>query len=554
MQHQTSLETLGRLFQQNIAGALAAALFFGASLSPSLMPRGTLEQGVLAGACAAIGFGFGILLRKLWVFLELPVAADPLLSRLRRLGYAAAGVIVLAALWFSADWQNITRAAIGLDPVETAYPFWISVAAIATLAFIFVVFVFLCAGWAFVDSWLKRVITGRARLVLTFLLFGWLIWAIFDGFLIQTAFRIANETYRTADSFIEPSIAPPTSPLRTGSAASLVGWKQLGRRGREYISRTPTREEISEFVPDGAMEPIRVYVGLNAAETSKARAELALRELLRVGAFERSVLVLMVPVGTGWMDPGGQDTMEFMLGGDVATVAVQYSYLRGAWSILADSERGREQGQALFDAVYSRWRRLPKQDRPRLYLHGLSQGAFISQQTLSLADMLDDPINGALWVGSPFFSPLWRRIRENRQPESPAWRPAYGNSSLARSGNQHGGFDLPDRPWGPIRLAFLNYGSDPIVVFDYASAYRQPDWMSAPRAPDVASELRWFPIVTMLQIALDTSVSLNVPGYGHYYIAPHYIDAWAAVLAPSGWNAEKSKLLKDIFLRRPPPF
>ena len=212
MQHQTSLERLGRLFQQNIAGALAAALFFSASLSPSLMPRGTLEQGVLAGACAAIGFGLGILLRKLWVFLELPVAADPLLPRLRRLGYAAAGVIALAALWFSADWQNITRAAIGLDPVETAYPFWISVAAIATLAFIFVVFVFLCAGWAFVDSWLKRVITGRARLVLTFLLFGWLIWAIFDGFLIQTAFRIANETYRTADSFIEPSIAPPTSP------------------------------------------------------------------------------------------------------------------------------------------------------------------------------------------------------------------------------------------------------------------------------------------------------------------------------------------------------
>ena len=554
MQRQSSLKTLGRLFQQNVAGALAAALFFGASLSPSLMPRGTLEQGILGGACAAIGFGIGIFLRKLWVFLELPVAADPVLTNLRRLGYAVAGVIVLAALWFSADWQNITRSAIGLGPVETAYPFWISATAIATLAIIFVFGVFIRLGWSFIDSWLKRLITGRARLVLTFLLFGWLIWALLDGFLIQTAFRIADETYRTADSFIEPTIVPPTNPLRTGSPASLIGWKQLGRRGREYISRTPTREEISEFVSDGAMEHIRVYVGLNAADTSQARGELALRELLRVGAFKRSVLVVMVPVGTGWMDPGGQDTMEFMLGGNVATVAVQYSYLRGAWSVLSDSERGREQGQALFDAVYGYWRRLPRQDRPRLYLHGLSQGAFISQQTLSLADMLDDPIHGALWVGSPFFSPLWRRIRENRQPQSPAWRPAYGNSSLARSGNQHGGFDLPGRSWGPIRLAFLNYGSDPIVVFNYASAYRQPDWMSAPRAPDVASELRWFPVVTMLQIALDTAMSLNVPGYGHYYIAPHYIDAWAEVIDPPGWNAEKSASLKYIFSKRPPAF
>ena len=46
------------------------------------------------------------------------------------------------------------------------------------------------------------------------------------------------------------------------------------------------------------MEPLRVYVGLNSAETADQRAALALAELIRVGAFGRSVLVIATPTGT----------------------------------------------------------------------------------------------------------------------------------------------------------------------------------------------------------------------------------------------------------------
>ena len=145
-------------------------------------------------------------------------------------------------------------------------------------------------------------------------------------------------------------------------------------------------------------------------------------------------------------------------------------------------------------------------------------------------------------------------MRNGRQPDSPAWLPRFGNGSLARVANQWGGTEQFAAPWGPIRLVLLQYASDAIVHFTFDSAFRPPDWMKAPRAPDVAPEFRWFPVVTMFQLALDMAISLKVPGYGHFYIAPDYIDAWAAVVDPAGWSPDRAETLKAIFAARPDPF
>ncbi len=204
--------------------------------------------------------------------------------------------------------------------------------------------------------------------------------------------------------------------------------------------------------------------------------------------------------------------------------------------------------------VYKYWTELPKQGRPELYVHGLSQGAFNSQSTIPLLDVLGDPINGALWAGSPFLSLMWQHVRDERQPGSPAWRPIFGNGSLARVTNQENTAGIAAAPWGPIRLVFLHYASDPIVAFTFGSAFRKPDWMREERAFDVSEEFRWFPVVTMFQLALDMAISLQVPRYGHFYIAPDYIDAWAEVVQPENWNAERAAALKAIFERHPAPF
>jgi uncharacterized membrane protein len=77
--------------------------------------------------------------------------------------------------------------------------------------------------------------------------------------------------------------------------------------------------------------------------------------------------------------------------------------------------------------------------------------------------------------------------------------------------NQNGATIPVDAPWGPMRIVYLQYASDPIVLFSYRDAYDPPAWLKLPRGPDVASDLQWYPIVTMLQIALDMAVATSTP-------------------------------------------
>lgn len=518
------------------------------------MPRDPVIQGVLGGVLAVIGHEIGIALNWLWRFLDLPRPREK--AHLHRFMLAVGAGLILSTvcLWHAADWQNATRRIMGLDPVDTSHPLTIAPVALG----VFLALWLLLRWFGVLRRWLTEPLTRLMPPKLSFALgvvvVATLYWMLVNGVLVTKAFEAADASFEAADMLIEPDIPRPEDPQRTGSPASLVRWAEMGRWGRSYVTRGPTSEEIAEFTGPGAMDPIRVYVGRRAADTPRARAEIALAELIRVGGFERKALVVVVPVGTGWMDPGAHDTLDFMLGGDVATIAVQYSYLTSVLSLWAHPEYGIEQARELFDVVYEYWSDLPVETRPELYVHGLSQGAFNSQSSLPLLDLLADPINGALWAGSPFLSPFWTYVRTHREPDSPAWKPRFGNGSLVRVGTQTGGYHQFNAAWGPTRLVFLHYPSDAIVVFSFNSAWQRPDWMRTARAPDVTPEFRWFPVVTMFQLALDMAISLGVPGYGHYYIAPDYIDAWAAVVSPEGWNPARAAELKRIFAARPPAF
>lgn len=68
----------------------------------------------------------------------------------------------------------------------------------------------------------------------------------------------------------------------------------------------------------------------------RRRAPRSLDELIRVGGFERSTLLIVMPTGTGWIDPEGIDTVEYLHHGDIASVAIQYSYLASWLSLLAE--------------------------------------------------------------------------------------------------------------------------------------------------------------------------------------------------------------------------
>jgi uncharacterized membrane protein len=248
------------------------------------------------------------------------------------------------------------------------------------------------------------------------------------------------------------------------------------------------------------------------------------------------------------MDPEATDTLEYLHAGDTAIVAIQYSYLTSWISLLVEPGYGSESGRALFRAVYRHWTALPRDSRPRLYLHGLSLGAFSSEQSFQLHEVLADPFDGAVWSGPPFSSPLWRDATTNRNPGTPEWLPVFGDASIIRFTLQDDALDIPGATWGPMRLVYVQHASDPITFFSEESLYRRPDWMTAPVGPDVSPELRWYPVVTFLQLGLDMAIGLSVPiGYGHFFAPGPYIDAWVAVTDPPGWTPAGIERLKAHF-------
>ena len=60
--------------------------------------------------------------------------------------------------------------------------------------------------------------------------------------------------------------------------------------------------------------------------------------------------------------------------------------------------------RAPFAEVYGYWTTLPRDHRPKLYLHGLSLGAMNSEQSNELFEVLGDPYQGELWSGPPYSS------------------------------------------------------------------------------------------------------------------------------------------------------
>ncbi len=357
----------------------------------------------------------------------------------------------------------------------------------------------------------------------------------------------ADATYKQWDRRMQPDLEQPTDTLKTGSKASLLEWDKMGREGRRFLAQSPDITDLKRFTDQPVKQPIRVYAGMREGNFEK-RAELALQELKRLDAFDRSILILATPTGSGWVDVSAIDPVEYLHRGDIATVAAQYSYLPSALSLLLEGEYGSEMARTLFQKVYGYWTKLPEDDRPDLYLHGLSLGALNSDKSFDLFDIIDDPFHGVLWSGPPFRSETWQRVTEERNPESPIWLPRFRDDSVVRFANSNGGLSKGEVDWGRFRIAFLQYASDPIVFFDPHSWFREPEWMQPPRGPAVNKQMEWYPIVTSLQLVADMLLSTEAPtGYGHEYATTDYLRSWMALTEPQGWSKEELDQLRSFF-------
>ncbi|MCC5907159.1 MAG: alpha/beta-hydrolase family protein [Balneolaceae bacterium] len=531
-------------------GLLVGTLFFALSMSPTLLPRSEIVQGVISGLALVSGYGVGVLWVWLWSYFELPKPR----SKNQAIMQIIAGVIFLLIavifLWKASGWQNSVRVLMGLEENATVNPFLIGTIAVAVFLTV------LLLGRLFLaikrklskklEHYIPRRVSYVVGLVTTFVLF----WLVANGLLFSLLLQFADSSYQQFDALMEPEYDQPAEPIKTGSIESILSWEEMGREGRRFLSTGPNAEDIREFTSGEVRDPIRVYVGMHASESFDERATLALEELIRVNAFDRSALVIITPTGTGWVDPAAIDPLEYLHRGDIASVAAQYSYLPSPLSLLAEDEYGADMARALFRVVYNYWTELPHDERPKLYLHGLSLGALNSDRSFDLYDIINDPFHGALWVGPPFRKNTWRTLTLERNPDSPAWLPKFRDGSVVRFANQNGGLNDADSEWGTFRIAYLQYASDPVTFFEPSSFSHEPEWMRAPRGPDVSEDLRWFPIVTMLQLAADMSTGTAPRGFGHEYAAEHYFDSWVALTEPQGWSDEELSRLRAYFAEK----
>ena len=517
----------------NYLGVLVGFFFYFLSFTPSLLPRPELYMGLIAGISFAIGYGIGVFISYLMRWLRVPEVPRAVKLRLKRIVLVVVLLLIPTFSIAASDWQNEVRILVSEEPLAGSDLLSVFVIS-ALVAFVLLV---LGRGVKRLRLFIKRLTLKVPRMprklatlmstVLVIVVLGMAI----DGILFRAFFSGANNLYSAANNRMEARVEKPSSPLISGSDASLVSWESLGRQGRSFVAGTTSAAAITDATAGEALEPIRVYVGMESADTIAERADLAVRELVRTGAFEREVLAVMTTTGSGWIEPEAAAALEYLHGGDTALVTMQYSFLPSWISLLADQQNATDSGKALFEAVYSHWASLPETERPKLITYGLSLGSFGMQAAFSGASDLAARTDGALFVGTPNFTEPWATFTRDRTAGSPEIKPVYGDSSIVRFSNGLRDLQQTSADWASSsKVLYVQHPSDPIVWWNPSLILNKPDWLAEPRGYDVSPRTQWYPFITFLQVTVDQFFGVDMPaGHGHDYVDSS-VAAWQTVV------------------------
>ena len=528
---------------------LTGVLMFVTSLFPSLLPRLSLTQGVVSGISFMVGYGLGVAWQWTWRFLGLSRPAGRCWFVVRLAWLVLLGSLVLAGMWGFVGWQNDVRDDFGMERITPAI--WATILPVSFLvsALILIVARLILKLLHFLIRWLSNVFPVRLAVLLGGLGLALILWGLWSGLAVNTFFAVANQIFASRDTITAEGVAQSMSEYRSGSPESFVAWETLGEKGRTFVATGPTVDDLNGFHGDGAIEPIRVYVGLKSAETAAGRAELLLDELIRTGAFDRQILVVATTTGTGFLQPNAVMALEYIYNGDVAVAGAQYSYLPSWISLLADQDEVKETSQVVFRTIHQYWSTLPEDQRPEIYLYGLSLGTFGVESILTSINIINEPIDGALMVGPPFVNELWNELVADRDPGTSPATPIYQDGRTVRFTNQENALDQPDAEWGETRVVYLQHASDPVVFFSPSLFWREPDWLlDGQRGVELSDEFQYTQLITGWQVMMDLPAAGSIPeGYGHLYSKQANAEAWIAVTQPDGWSDDDTeRLLKFL--------
>ena len=382
------------------------------------------------------------------------------------------------------------------------------------------------------------------------------------GFLVGLGFGASSVWHRAMQRIeagtsadvpvLEPGEAdrwvPPTA---SGGPGSLVPWAGMGREGRRHAlasvrpqpvptarrrARPVDRDRHGHAGPRAP--PCRCTSGWTTRRPPRERVDLAMAELERTGAFDRSLLVLVSPTGTGYVN-----------------------YVAMAAAAVPDARRRRHGHAAVLPpavAAVPRHGPRPPASRtgccgcgsssasasapargPRVVLFGESLGAHTSQDvflhwgTLGLDAM---GIDRALWIGTPYGSKWMHQVTRGDRLDVDRDSVAVVNdyAQLAGPGREAG-----HRP----RFVLLSHDNDGVTKFGHgpAAGPRRTGWAPtgrcrsrSRRAARAASRrrMRWRPITTFFQSLIDMK-NAQVPGP---------FRAWA-----HDYRADLPRVLSDVY-------
>jgi uncharacterized membrane protein len=342
---------------------------------------------------------------------------------------------------------------------------------------------------------------------------------------LGSAVEYLNRRAETGGSAIDAAYTtPPDVETVSGCPASVVSWQSLSREGVRFVNLVLSRREIADVtgLPIAQVKaPVRAFAGLASGQTVDVRVDLVMEDLARLGAFERSVLCVASPTGSGYVNYVAIETLEYLTRGDCATVALQYS-LRPSFLSLDRVGMGREQNRALLHALEWRLQGLPEGRRPRLVGFGESLGAHTMQDAFlheGVSGLHRVGMDRALFLGTPAeskWAKQWRLDPEHADPDDEVAEVASYSEWLA----------LPADDRARRRYVLLSHHEDPITRFEPALALQQPGWLgpAAGRPPGVSPLASWYPLTTFVLTLVDVKNAMNVtPGRfaarGHDYRA-----------------------------------
>ena len=525
----------------SLIGVVGALLMYGVSVSPSLLARSWQWHAVASGVLSAVGYIVGLTIQRFYALVVPRLGVEITAPRSVSIAFRAVlllGFFLWFLRWLLQSYRERKRAnhLVGMRG-ETLGEYLLGTfcAFILMLALLGIAWGLQWIGRAIVivlSRWMHMVFA----LALSLLILVVIVYALTSQVLLKLGINFFTRHARKMNNRTAKGIVQPQVPERSGSPQSRSSWRAVGGQGRVFLGRGPSRADIEAVTGCSAMEPIRVYAGMpEEGQSLQSAADLVVEELHRTGAFDRAVILIATSTGSGWVDEWQVQPLEYLTRGNCATASMQYSFVPSSINFLTDLDVSEEAAVILFETIRRAVDEIPEDRRPALFVCGESLGAYASQHVFSgIVDVLSRT-DGALWVGTPAFTPMHAELTAIRHRGSPEVAPVVANGRHVRFVN------VPENLWADVygrelgdwnypRVVYAQHPSDPVVWWNSELVWHKPDWISEKVDGDVSPHMQYTRGATYIQVLVDMPVAGTAPGgHGHTY-HEELIPLWEAIL------------------------